>query len=133
MSEPIEIGRVYVGHCPFYRETVDLWTGDSGEGDWGPVEVWRPGVEWERDDNGDADACAGGVGAILLTVVSVHKPGKYPTRVFYTRQWRDPDGKVFGKTNLRVTTQDAFRRMAKGWRHDFYLDGEVYVPEASHE
>lgn len=131
MKEPIVPGQCYIGPYPFFRETVDLWTGDSGEGDWGPVEVWRPGVEYDSDGGGERWAYASGIGSILLAAISLHKPGKYPTRVFYIRQWRDPDGKLFGKTNLRMTTQDAFRRMARGYRHEFYLNGELFNRESA--
>ena len=66
------------------------------------------------------------MGSMVLTVVDVFKPGRYPARVFYTRQWIDPDGKVFGKSALRMTTVSAFLRRTRGYMHDFYLDGELY-------
>ena len=58
-------------------------------------------------------------GEMLLSVVSTHKPGKFPERIFYTRQWKDPEGKVFGKGALRVTTIGTFRRLLRGYRHKY--------------
>ena len=88
------------------------------------VKSWRPGVEWEQDDEYAAHGVAEALGEMLLTVVDIHKPGRFPTRVFYTRQWKDPNGKVFGKAGLRITTLDAFRRRLRGYMHEFWLDGE---------
>ena len=67
---------------------------------------------------------ADAVGTQILTVVSVHKPGKFPARVFYTRRWRDPDGVEFGKTHLRVTVMQSFRTIVRGYRHDYRMATE---------
>lgn len=86
----------------------------------GPCEVasWRPGVDrvLVPPDGGD-EVRYHGEGFMVLTVVSVHKPGKYPPRVFYTRKWIDPQGKEFGKNNLRVTSQGNFRRLIQGYHY----------------
>lgn len=84
------------------------------------VQSWRPGVRWVQVYD-DSEAEAEGIGAMLLTVIDVHKPGRFPARVFFTRQWRDPDGKVFGKGGLRITTVPAFLRRTKGYMHEFEL------------
>ena len=55
-------------------------------------------------------------------------PGKFSSRVFYVRRWRDPDGKEFGKPRLRVTTTAAFAKLTKGYRHPYLLDGEEVFP-----
>ena len=119
----LEVGRTYtVAPFPFKRETY-LSPEDGSD-----VVSWAPGVRFEPMPYGEnAEAVADGEGAMLLTVVSLHKPGRYPTRVFYTRQWRDPDGKVFGDTKLRVTVVSAFRRRLTGYLHEY----RVEQPEAA--
>jgi hypothetical protein len=52
-------------------------------------------------------------GRQILTVVDIYKPGRFPTRVFYTMKWVTPDG----KGGLKMTTVDAFRRRALGFMH----------------
>ena len=106
---------------PFVREKVSLFDED------GPHEAlsWRPGIRWEMTSQDGGDAFADAVGEQLLTVVSRHKPGKFPERIFYTRRWRDPDGKVFGKTKCRVTTVGAFKSLVRGYRHEFLMTAKI--------
>lgn len=104
---------------PMVLEPVELL------GDDGPYQTksWRPGVRYvNQSPYGDSAASADGVGWMILRVVSIHKPGKYPERVFYTRTWTDPTGQSFGKTKLRVTTTQAFRAMAKGFRYEYEVE-----------
>lgn len=88
---------------------------------------WRPGTIKPDDDEydeyhyRDQTYFAHGIGRMILEVISRHKPGKYPERTFYIRKWRDPNGKVFGKTQLRITTSQNFRRLCRGYRHKFEL------------
>lgn len=114
--EIAEGGSYEVAH-PFIRTTYTDFD------DNGPFEAktWAPGVRMEHVYPDDSEAVADGLGAQLFSVVSVHKPGRYPTRVFYTRQWRDPQGKVFGNHALRMKTLGSFRNMLAGYRHDFRL------------
>lgn len=115
----IEIGHTYEVPYPFIRDTVSL-PDDEGSA---TVESWVPGVKYEyRPDRSDANSMfASAMGAMLLTPVSTHKPGTYPERVFYTRRWRSPDGRKFGKTQLLVTTVTAFRTLLRGYRYPFDL------------
>ena len=104
---------------PMVLEPVELI------GDDGPYQTksWRPGVCYvQQCPYGDPAASADGVGWMVLHVVSVHKPGKYPERVFFIRTWIDPDGQAFGKTKLRMTTTQAFRAMAKGFRYEYEVE-----------
>lgn len=115
----LEIGKTYVAKYPFVRDEVELFDADE------PYKKisWRPGCHIDQDGGyGYRTMFAHSHGEILLTVVSVHKPGKYPVRIFYIRQWRDPDGLVFGKRKLRITTAGNFRRLSKGYRHQYDLD-----------
>ena len=130
--EALEVGRTYtVAPFPFKRETYLSPEDGSDVVSWasGTAVSWAPGVRFEPMPpyGENAEAVADGEGAMLLTVVSLHKPGRYPTRVFYTRQWRDPDGKVFGDTKLRVTVVSAFRRRLTGYLHEY----RVEQPEAA--
>ena len=113
-------GNEIINDYPFVRTTYAQCDEDGCS----DVSSWKPGVDYElRPPHGDdADAVADGVGKQILTVVDVYKPGRFPTRVFYTVQWVTPDGKRFGKGGLKITTLDAFRRRANGFmygRRDF--------------
>lgn len=124
----IEIGKTYTVRYPFVLAEVELWPDDPEATAPVTVKCWRPGTEFEEVEtpyNSRTECYAGGHGSMLLTVIDVHRPGKFPTRVFYTRQWRDPTGKVFGKGGLRIKTQQAFNRMLAGYRHEY----EVVPPE----
>lgn len=117
----ITAGSVFVVEYPFYREKVRLFDGE------GPYETmsWRPGIYYEQTSPyGDGEAFAHAVGRQTLTVISTHKPGKYPERVFFTRSWTDPDGKSFGKTKLRITTAGAFRTLSNGFRVEYKIAAE---------
>jgi hypothetical protein len=115
----LEAGKTYtVENYPFVR----------GDGSWsdelGPIadgHHWRPGLDDVMyGPEGETYPVYDGLGKQLLSIVSIHKPGRYPERVFYTRQWVDPDGKVFGKHGLKVAVAWRFKQLASGYRHDGY-------------
>jgi len=117
---------IEVPEYPFVR-TVFIGYDDRGEY---PDEGWRPGCDRDVDDDGRATFGADALGAMLLEVVQVVTlPGKFASRVFYVRRWRDPDGKEFGRPRLRVTTTAAFAKLTKGYRHPYFLDGEEVFPK----
>jgi hypothetical protein len=117
MSTDLKPGHEYSCRYPFVVKTVML-RDEEGSAE---VESWCPGtIEVFRMPD-DSDTIAHALGRMILTVVSVHRPGRYPERVFYTRQWEDPDGKVFGRNNLRVTTTGNFGRLIRGYRHPYAL------------
>jgi hypothetical protein len=111
MSETI----IEVPNYPFVRTE---YHGCDAEGPY-TDEVWRPGCNQETDEDG-TDFTADDTGTMLLTVVSAHKPGRFPERTFFTRRWRDPDGREFGSYKLRMTTTQAFKQLCKGYRHSFF-------------
>jgi hypothetical protein len=124
MTIKIEAGQTHtVTGYPFVRYVADLYDEDDGR----PyqTEGWRPGCTLKIDENAggyfpENHYVADGVGSMVLNVVAVFRPGRFPERVFYTRRWVDPDGREFGKPNkLRVTTAAHFRSLLKGYRHDF--------------
>lgn len=114
-------GAVLSGPYPFVREKVSLWDGR----DMAEVPTWVPGVRFETCGPEDSEAVADGVGRIILRVVAVFKPGRFPTRVFFTRQWETPDGKMFGKARLRVAILPQFRKLARGYRHDYSMSAKA--------
>lgn len=101
-------GAVFEVRYPFKRTTFTQWDEDGSS----KISSWAPG--WYSEPAGPESEIPAwdGEGAEIRSVISVHKPGNYPARVFYTRQWRDPNGNVFGKPGLRMTTVTAFRK----WR-----------------
>ncbi len=116
MSE-IQPGEAFAVPYPFIR-------GLYYEDDKPPTSTWQPGVWPEMVREGEEELVADGVGEMHLHVVSTHKPGRYPERVFYVRQWQDPDGRVFGASVLRIATINKFRRLAAGYAFSYRLQEE---------
>lgn len=119
LSEGLAFEIVY----PFLRDTYQACDEDGPH----DVKTWRPGVEWGGGLYRDSAGCDA-EGLCRFTVVSVHKPGRYPTRVFYTRQFTNPDGKPFGKGKLHMASVEKFRRLICGYRDDY----DVGEPDASY-
>lgn len=88
----------------------------------GPFEesTWIPGCDAENNYD-DFDLVADGMGKMVLTEISRHKPGKYPERVFYVREWIDPQGFRFGKKKLRITAASNFKKLAGGYQQKFTM------------
>lgn len=110
-------GMVFRQPYPFVRDEYEECDQDGIA----KVKTWRPGVRHEWAGPEDTEAVADAMGEMILTVVSIHKPGRYPTRVFFTRRWMRPDGREFGKTKCRCTTSQRFRQLARGYEHEFRL------------
>jgi hypothetical protein len=105
---------IEVAH-PFIRE---VYNGFEEDGPFSTLS-WRPGTRVDPHGPEDVEDVADGIGAQIIKVVSVHKPGRYPTRVFFSRTWRDPEGREFGKTKLCMATSSAFRRRCNGYRYEY--------------
>ena len=105
---------------PFVRDEVELLDEEGGVY---KKNSWRPGTITEADGEGYETATfADGEGEMILMVVGTYKPPGYPERTFYVRQWRTPDGEVFGKKNLRVTTTWNFKTMLRGFRYEYEMN-----------
>lgn len=107
-------GAVFRVAYPFVRDLHSFMDEDGI----GKSLTWKPGlraVYVPAFEVPDVDEVADAMGEMILTVVSVHKPGRFPTRVFFTRQWVAPDGRQFGKGKLHVATAEKFRRLARGF------------------
>lgn len=123
MAEKMNPGAVIEVAHPFVLEEVDVPDVDGIA----TIKSWRPGIRYESrpflHDAGLSSswAVADGVGAQRLTVVSIHRPGRFPTRVFYTREWQDPTGKWFGHPRLLTKTLGSFRALIRGYRHEYEM------------
>lgn len=86
---------------------------------------WRPGA-WESEPrhNDDPMPACHGLGFVYFKVVSVHKPGRYPTRVFYTRRFVTPDDEALPESGCLCVTMEKFKRLRK----DFYVPYVVVEP-----
>jgi hypothetical protein len=121
-DETICPGTVIEVGYPFVRDTYN----DPADG-FAECKTWCPGVrhEWIAPDEtvapDETETVADAMGTQIITVVSTHKPGRFPERVFYTQRWRDPNGREFGKGKLRTKTAQAFRRLIRGYRYEFRL------------
>lgn len=117
MSERYTPGAVLAVAYPFVREATTLL---DEEGPY-ETETWRPGTRFAPVPPDYSESVADAMGEMQITIVSTHKPGRFPTRVFYTREWVDPDGKRFGKPKLHTATAATVTRMLNGYRHWFRL------------
>lgn len=108
-------GDVFVIDYPFVRATFQDFTED------GPCETptWNPGVRRENVGPEGCGAFADGVGQSRFEVVGVFKPGRFPTRVFFTRTFISPTGGEFGRNKLRICTLEKFRRLIKGYQYHY--------------
>lgn len=123
MSKLPAAGEMFRFPYPFSRDTYEVVDADYDGVSVTTVPTWKVGPKNEYVYPDDTESVADAMGECVITVVSVHQPGRYPTRVFYTRTWVTPEGKAFGKTKLRVITASAFRGWTQGYRHEFTLRG----------
>ena len=114
----IIIDKTYSIRYPFIKDSYFDFSCDDDK----PKIGWRPGVNYEKGDYQHGEFIADGEGLMLLKVISIHKPGKYPERVFYTKSWVSPDGVKFGKPGLKITTTSAFKNQIKGYRYPAIFD-----------
>lgn len=119
---PIVPGRVFAVPYPFRRGTYieHLELRDA------QVETWIPGVRTEAEYSSyGAEGTwlvADGMGTMTLTVVGIAALTRpYQSRVCFTRQWTSPDGVTFGKRGLHVATIEKFRRLCRGYAHEFEM------------
>ncbi|MBC3943325.1 hypothetical protein [Sphingomonas albertensis] len=120
MSGRVEVieGAVFAVRYPFVRETYQ----SIGEDGYVDILSWRPGTTCENTWDGDVDYGADGEGWQRLTVVGVYQPPRFPTRVFYTRDWVNPDGIAFGKRSLQICTREKFKRLIAGYKFHYELN-----------
>lgn len=114
------VGQKFEMEYPFVKDGVAPFDDFH---DWNP---WRPGtINEERGgapDDPNIVAIAHGVGKKICTVVEfvrLHRP--FPSRVFFTVSWVDPDGKAFGKNKLHCTTRECFLRRATQFAYPYEI------------
>lgn len=118
---------------PFVRSTFMDFE-DDGEGRLQGKEraTWKPGIFYQYTSHyGDSDCFANGTGEAILTVISTHKPGKFPARVFFTRRWKDPDGKEFGRHKCHVATLQKFSRLTRGYAYEYKITTDAAEKQAA--
>lgn len=113
----IERGQVFSVSYPF---CLDVHAGIADEFH-PPFGKWRPGIDYVPYGPDDVEAVAHGMGVMLMTVVDVFHPKPFPPRVFFTRKYQDPDGKVFGKNKLHIWTREKFLRISRGFHVEFKI------------
>lgn len=106
----VNVGK-YVIACPFYLPDGHITNGDGVSSPLG----WVPGFNPDLDSDAQV---YNGVGKKIITVVSTHKPGRYPKRIFYRVQWEMPEGYVFGKNRVKVMSEGNFKRYVLRVRRD---------------
>ena len=118
-------GDVFSVRYPFVREDFEHWDAD------GPTttKTWRPGVSMEAVDCYETNVWADSEGYMVLTVIDTFKPGRFPSRVFYTRHFIDPDGTTFGKGGLKICTTEKFGRISQ--RYQYAYDVEETLEQAA--
>lgn len=123
----IEVGETYTVAYPFVRSSWSEMDPDGAQ----DVPCWKPGIRFEQYGyEGETAEYADAMGEMQLTVVSTHKPGKFPERIFFTRKWKDPDGKLFGKSRCHVKTKQVFNMLLSGYAHEFEVcDAGIKQPE----
>ena len=113
----LHIGQIIKVEFPFY-------VGKHVKHDFDGIyedEVWIPGCKDSLLPPDDFELIAEGMGKMILEIVDIHKPGKYPERVFYTRRWVDPEGNEFGARKLHITTTPTFKRRAASYYHPYRI------------
>lgn len=119
----VKAGDVFRVKYPFVLVKVDVPDSDPEGVGFATIDSWAPGVRYEAlpPYGEDSEAVCDGEGAMVLAVADVHKPGRFPTRVFFTRQWVTPNGKTFGKGGLHIAVLPAFKRRATGYMRPYRL------------
>ena len=111
-------GEIFKIEHPFVLEDYTEWDMEGSH----TYKTWCPGIRYvQYGPEGEADAIADGIGEQEITIVSIHKPGRYPERVFYTRKWIDPSGKAFGSSKLRIATTQKVSNILKGYKYGYYV------------
>lgn len=95
MARLFEAGEVFERVHPF------TWVTERRGATEDVVERWRPGA-WDTKPIApdDAIAACNGLGTVKFSVVSVHTPPGYPTRVFFKREFTQPDGEKYAASKL---------------------------------
>lgn len=123
MKTIIEEGVTYKVEYPFVRCKYNIIDGEN----YIETDGWKPGIIYTGEcAEQEASPVAEGLGQVRMEVVSIHKPGKYPMRIFFLRSFVNPDGEEFGKGKLRITTAGNFTILCKGYRYTYEYDGEEY-------
>jgi hypothetical protein len=106
------VGETYERWTAFIQEDVSL--PDIETGGHSTVKSWRPGVRWVNVYPDSGRPVWDGEGAELRRIVAVTAIDGGGVRILYRRQWRKPDGRLFGKQTVRMTTPSGFSSWLSG-------------------
>lgn len=108
------VGQTHERWTPFIVEDREI--PDASDDGFGLVKIksWRPGVRHEQTAPDDVEAIWDGEGTELRRIVAVVTIDGGGVRILYRRSFRRPDGKEFGKPNVRMTTPSGFSAWARG-------------------
>jgi len=128
-----EAGQIIETPYPFVRSTYEFPITYEPPQREKFINGWSPGCKFveffDYDGIPSGGFIANAMGHSIVEIISIYKPGKYPIRYFYTRKWRDPDGKVFGKNRLKIKSQGGFNGDIGPYRFEFDIEdtpGENY-------
>lgn len=109
-----EVGQVHERWTPFVMEDKDI--PDPSPDGFGMIKVksWRPGVRTDQTAPDDFEAVWDGEGVELRRIVAIVPIDGGGVRILYRRSYRRPDGKEFGKANVRMTTPAGFTSWLRG-------------------
>jgi len=116
------VGEIHERWTPFILEDRDI--PDPSPDGFGVVRIksWRPGVRNEQTAPDDFEAIWDGEGLELRRIVAVVTIDGGGVRILYRRSFRKPDGTVFGKPKVRMTTPSAFTAWARGSNMGLWRD-----------
>ena len=120
----IRDGDVFEHDYPFlrYAHKQEIWELDNFSKSHEFIARWKPATEHRYvGPNGETGLYADGMGKRRLTVYGVFKPSRFPSRVFYTQHWMDPESNNwFGLEKCRIKPLGSFRKMAAGFKLKCY-------------
>lgn len=89
---------------------------------------WRPGAWAQKADGPDsAVAAAHAMGTCRFDVLGEYKPGRFPTRVFFTQTYIAPDGTELRGRGLRIKVKHHFVRQTQHIGFEFEIDPDLEV------
>lgn len=112
---------------PFFRSYRELYSSENDS--YNICETWEAGVKTvvtgtNYQDYIYTDLMANDVGEMIITELGRFKPEGYPERVFFKREFINPDGVKFGNTKCRIATTGRFNKLIKGYAHKYSLTSD---------
>lgn len=103
-----EVGQEHERWTPFIVEDKELTDFDGEDFSTRIIKHWRPGINHEPTAPDDFEPVWDGEGAEIRRIVAVVTIEGGGVRILYRSWWRRPDGGLFGKPTVRMTTPSGF-------------------------